>query len=237
MTGSRVVYGIFLRQNAAVLIWLRSWQRTGELLAAASIVLIIAMQAAAGEWLPPPVSISQYGVGPWGWIFSLFVLSLASSPVCAERALAGYGRGGRTARALLLIGLAGTVVMAVVRTQPGGAQTTLNAKVHMIGSILTMGCMPLGMLALLWTLGSGWRWTGVALTAAIECSLGLLLFAAAGYDTADLDPPESWAFWQAIATILCIVMVVSLVSATHQNLGRRMSDHTSAPVTRAGRGS
>jgi hypothetical protein len=210
----------------------------GESLTAASIVLFVAMQAAAGVWFPPPISVSQYGIGPWGWIFSLWVTCISLAPVCLERALARR-RTGRASlgRILLAVGLAGAFVMAVVRTQAGGAQTSLNAKVHMVGSIMTLACMPLGILALLWMLGRGWRWAGIVLTCVVACSLFLLLFAAAGYDTAGLGPHESWAFWQSVAVLTCVLLVGALAVAADQKLTNWMSDHTSEPAGSAKRSS
>lgn len=205
----------------------RGWLRAGQVLAVVSVVLCIAMQAVARQWFPPPVSMSQYGVGPWGWIFSLWAVSFSLSPVCCERSLPGRNL---VSRVQLLLGLAGTVVMAIVRTDPGGAQISINAKVHLVASIFCLAFLPLGMLATLWGLGRRWRWTGMVLVGIVAASLGLLILAAVGYDSAGMGSHRSWAFWQSVATVGCLTMVGSLALAANRTFGPLMSDHTSRPA-------
>jgi hypothetical protein len=219
-----------VRQNLTMRDWLRNWLRTGDLLAAASIVLLIAMQAVAGQWFPPPISVSQYGIGPWGWIFSLWAVSVSVSPWCLERAFPQRGWRPAVSRGLLRVGVVGAFVMAAVRTQAGGAQATWNAKVHMVGSILALGCLPLGITAALWGLGRFWRRIGLIELTAVAVSLALLLYAAAGYDTAGMGAPRSWAFWQMVAVIVSTVLILTLSAATHDASTRHMSDHTSPEV-------
>lgn len=213
---------------------MRSWLRAGQVLTVVSIALLIVVQAVAGQWFPPPVSVSQYGVGPHGWIFSVWLVVFCLAPVCLERALAlARARRVTLGRVLIVLGLVSGTVMAIVRTDAGGAQLSLNAKIHMIASICTLTFLPLGILALLWTLRGGWRWTGIVLIAAHGTSMALLLFAAAGYDTAGLGPHESWAFWQAVAVVIDIGFVVTLAVAAERAGQGSMSDHTAPTAERA----
>ena len=207
------------------------WQRTGEWFALSGLVLVLLMQAIAGQWFPPPVSVSQYGVGPYGWVFSLAVLSLALAPTLLVRALPDPSR---LSRALLWTGLAGCVVMAVIRTDPDGAQQSWNARVHMVGSIVTLTFLPLGMVAALWRLGGRWRWWAVGQTAVFAATMTLLVLAAYGHDTAGLGSHRSWALWQAVGLTVCIVLIATLTLGVRAALGPRMSDHTSLARLRSG---
>ena len=211
-------------QNAGV----DRWWRIGVVLTVVSTVAAVAMQAVAGEWFPPPVSVSQYGIGPWGWLFSVFVTTMSAAPVMLERCSM---RRPRVVRTFLLAGLAGAVVMAVVRTDSGGAQASLNAKVHMVGSIVCLTFVPLGMLMVLWLRGGTARIVGLLEIVVVEVSIGLLLAAAFGADTAGIGPTRSWALWQAVASVACVVMVVTLAVALRPSgrTGRgSLGDHTPA---------
>jgi len=191
------------------------------------------MQALAGQWFPPPVSMSQYGVGRWGWVFSLWVVSFSLAPVLLEQALP---HRSMLTRVLLLLGLTGTIVMAIVRTDAGGAQVSLNAKIHMAGSIFCMAFLPLGMLSGMWRRGVRWRWLGIAEAGFVAVTMALLLFAAAGYDTAGLSASRSWAFWQAVAVVGCLAMVGSFAVMTRRAVVPPMSDHTLSNTPRSAAG-
>ncbi len=197
-----------------------------------STVAAIAMQAVAGQWFPPPVSVSQYGIGPWGWLFSVFVVTMSAAPLVLERC---SPRPSPAVRGFLWTGLAGALVMAVVRTDTGGAQASWNAKVHMIGSIFCLAFVPLGMVTALWLRGGAARVVGLLEIAVVEVAIVLLLAAAAGLDTAGLGPTRSWAFWQAVASVVCVLMVVTMAVALRPPGGGRrelLEDHTrpDAPV-------
>lgn len=187
--------------------------RAGQLSAVVSVVSGVAMQAVSGQWLPPPISISQYGVGPDGWIFSVWATALASAPVLLGFALPARLPGVRTGRVLAVIGLVGALVMAVVRTDPGGAQESVNAQIHTAGSVAALVFLPFGMLALLWGRGRPWRALSLALLATTAVGLVLLLFAAGGADTAGLGPARSWALWQTVAVVASAVHVIVLTIA------------------------
>jgi hypothetical protein len=54
----------------------------------------------------------------------------------------------------------------------------------------------------------------------------LLLLAAVGLDTAGLGPPRSWAFWQAVAVVLCEVLTVTMAVV----VGARTSGRPGEPA-------
>jgi hypothetical protein len=190
------------------------------LLTACSTAAAVAMQAVAGQWFPPPISISQYGIGPHGWLFSVFVVTMGAAPLCFERLCA---HRQRYARVILGVGLAGAVVMALVRTDSGGAQASVNAKVHMVGAIFCLFCVPLGMFLVLWLRGGRGRLVGLMLIVGVYGAIALLLAAAAGLDTAGLGPTRSWAFWQAVAAVVSMVMVATLAAVSRPRQRERAS--------------
>src|SRR6478609_1122757 len=58
-----------------------SWLIAGRGCAAAGWVLWIAVQVVADDPFPPEISLSQYGLGDAGWLFSLWVVLLATGPL------------------------------------------------------------------------------------------------------------------------------------------------------------
>ncbi|MEO5834401.1 MAG: DUF998 domain-containing protein [Nakamurella sp.] len=202
------------------------WWRIGVGLTVLSTAAAVAMQAVAGRWFPPPVSVSQYGIGPWGWLFSVFVVTMSTAPLYLERLSA---RRPRLVRLMLWAGLAGAVVMAVVRTDSGGAQASLNAKVHMVGSIVCLTFVPLGMFALFWLRGGAARIVGFVEILLVEVSITLLLCAAFGLDTAGIGAARSWALWQAVASVASVLMVVTLSVVLRPGRDDRRN-HTGRPV-------
>lgn len=187
------------------------------LMTLAAVVLCVAVQAVAGVWFPPPISLSQYGIGPQGWIFSLWVLTLAAAPIISQSLVPQRTRWGAR---FLLVGAVGTAVMAVVRTDVGGEQGSVNAKIHMVGSILALFFIPLGVAVVLWACGRVWRWVGLIMLTAIAASLVLLLLAAAGLDTTGRGPQLSWVWWQTVAAVLDHLIVLVLGLAAWQVFSR-----------------
>ncbi|GGL93507.1 DUF998 domain-containing protein [Nakamurella endophytica] len=172
--------------------------------AAASWVLCIVMQLVAGDVLPPEVSVSQYGVGPHGWLFTLWVLSiLVTAALVTLRAV----RRPRSAAVLVAAGSVGALVMGFVRTDAGGLQQSLNAKVHMAGAVVALALLPLGFWVLLEQCGRRQRRVGRALTAATAVSLVLLVVSALGVDTAGIGAQRSWALWQSVGAVLEMVLM------------------------------
>src|SRR6476619_6622913 len=64
-----------------------SWLIAGRGCAAAGWVLWIAVQVVADDPFPPEISLSQYGLGGAGWLFSLWVVVLATGPLLLLRFL------------------------------------------------------------------------------------------------------------------------------------------------------
>lgn len=187
---------------------MRGWWFAGAAAVTAAWVLSVIVQAVARDPLPPEISVSQYGVGPHGWLFSLWMAATAAAPWClyCYRPAIGFG-----ARWWLAIGVFGTAVMAIVRTDPGGLQRSLQAKVHMAGSVLALSGLPIGILLCLLGAAVMWRRIAFGLVGLSAAALVLLLMSAAGWDTTGAGPATSWAFWQAIALIADLLLLVAQV--------------------------
>jgi hypothetical protein len=181
----------------------RAWKVAGQCCAVAGWLLWIAVQLVARDPFPPDISFSQYGLGATGWLFSVWVVVLAVAPLL----LFAYRPVPGPARWLLLIGFAGTLVMAVVRTDEGGVQMSTNATVHMVGAVIALVFVPLGTAFVLRFAARPWRWLGVGLITAAAVIGSLVLLAAAGVNTAGRGPAQDWALWQGVLVLLEMVLV------------------------------
>ena len=199
----------------------RRWYLAGIASLLLSYLLLIALQILEHDWLPPRISISQYGVGQWGWMFSLFLLGFALAPLLSDRAVPS----GRVVRVLLVIGLLGCLVMALVPTDPGGLQQSVRAKVHMGGSVLGLSMTPLGTAGALLRHRRVRAQVPVVLAAISIVGIVLLLVTATGVDTLGLGQETSWAIWQTVAAIADLVMVGVLVFAHRPDLGAGPAGH------------
>ncbi len=175
----------------------------GRCCAAAGALLWVAMQVLAGDPFPPEISVSQYGLGPSGWVFTVWALALAVAPLLLLEAAPAPG----PAAALLWMGLAGAAVMAVVRTDDGGGAMSWHAQVHMVGAIVALVFLPLGILAAIRVAGPLARRVAAVLAAAAAVVGLLVVVSAAGVDTAGLSAPRSWALWQGTLVVIDMLLV------------------------------
>ncbi len=180
-----------------------AWKIAGRACAAIAWVLWVVVQVVADDPFPPEISVSQYGVGPHGWLFTVWVVLLASSPLMLLR----YRPVPGPARWLLAVGFAGSLLMAFVRTDEGGPQMSTEAKVHMAGAIPAMVALPLGIVAAMWFAAPGWRLVSWVLAALTTVSGIAILLAAVGVDTAGRGAASSWAFWQGVSIVIDMVLV------------------------------
>lgn len=194
----------------------------GRIAAALSLVLCVLLQWLDHDFFPPKVSISQYGIGPHGWIFTLWSALVALAVLALQ--------AGRTVRRRhvshwLMAGAAGLVVMGNVRTDANGLQQSVHGSVHMLASIVALVALPIGMTLAISPSNSGWRkvsWMIVGLSA---LSLALVLLSAVGCATAGLDARRSWSLWQSVAVTSDMLLLA--VFAVNSSAPRR--DLTRAP--------
>ena len=189
------------RTRPAVSGWL------GPALVAGAWIGLLAVQIASGDYLPPTVSISQYGVGPHGWIFTVWMLCVAGS---AAAVYLSSGVHWWPAAVLIGAGVLGAVVIAVIRTDAGGLQHSWHAKVHMVGAIMTLSALPVGLALVALRLDRRLFRLALATAAVASVALILLLTAAFGVDTLGSGAPSAWAFWQSVATVAELALVTEL---------------------------
>ena len=185
------------------------WRIIGTVAAALSWLLFFAVQIVSGDFLPPAISVSQYGVGPHGWIFSCWMVANA---IAIGSLYLSLGRRETLTTTAFVVGVVGTMTMALVRTDPDGLQQSWGAKVHMIGAVLELAGMPIGMWLAMRTVSTRWGATGLAFVVGQATALALLLVAATGVPTAWTTAPKSWAFWQAVAIGLQMVQLLAFAA-------------------------
>lgn len=200
------------------------WYLAGVVSVVLSYLLLIAVQIIKHDWLPPEISFSQYGVGAWGWLFSLFLVAFAAAPLMTERAVTS----GRFVWALLVVGLFGCLVMALVPTDPGGLQESARARVHMTGSVFGLSMTPLGVAAALLRHRRVPPMLPILLAAVSTAAIALLLVSAAGVDTLGVGTVKSWAVWQTVAALADLVLV-GLMGVAHRPLASASPPATSVP--------
>jgi hypothetical protein len=208
----------------------RTFRILGWAAFAGMVVSWIAMQAVSGIWFPPPVSVSQYGVGPQGWIFSLFLLCIGAGMICWYR----VSDRPRSALVLVVVGVVGCVVAAVVRTDSGGLQASWHAKVHMVGGSLLLVALPLAVWRMLRL-----RSRALAVLSGAGCwvmgaALVLLLVAAFGVNTLGIESHRAWALWQGVAMLVGMVLAVLVgvgLSASEASVHARTDPRETATVS------
>lgn len=175
----------------------------GRWCAAVGWLLWVLMQVLADDPFPPEISVSQYGLGAFGWVFTAWALTLAAAPLLLLRAAPVPG----PAAALLWVGFAGAAVMAIVRTDDGGGAMSWHAQVHMVGAVVALVFLPLGILFAL--RGAAPRARGVAAVLAGAAAVvgTLVLMSAAGVDTAGWGAARSWALWQGTLVVIEMLLV------------------------------
>ena len=184
------------------------WLTVGRVATLAAIVFCLLLQWINHDWFPPEVSVSQYGIGPRGWVFTTWSALLAVSVLALTRGGPDLGvRRTRLVYCWLAAGSAGLVVMGIVRTDAGGAQQSWHARTHMVGSILALLALPVGILLAIGWARVRWRRAAVVCAAVSAVALLLVLAAALGAPTPGMDAQHSWAFWQAVAVTADMLLV------------------------------
>ncbi len=206
------------------------WLVVGRVSAALSFPICVLLQALHHDFFPPEISVSQYGTGPTGWVFTLWTVTLSLAVLALV--IGGpelYSARAHGAHLWLAIGSSGLLVMGVVRTDVGGAQHSWHAKVHTAASIVGLLAIPIGMaLALSWA-RTWWRRAAWSLVVLSDAALLLVLVSAFGVATPGLDAPHSWALWQAVAVTVDMVFVGVFALAGFSGQRRPTEDGASLP--------
>ncbi len=193
---------------------------TALFLMSAGTVSLLAMQAVRGDWFPPEVSISQYGVGEYGWMLTMTLLLLA---VASALLLWGADRqsAARDWRVILpwAVWTVVLVVMAFVPTNEWPAPLTTTGKIHQGAAIFGLFFAPIGAVFMAGlgrrdapnTVAARARATAIACAGLSWFFLGLLLLTNIDVDITGLGYQRAWSLHQTLAVVLDIVMVFALI--------------------------
>lgn len=183
-------------------------------------ISVLAMQAVSGDWFPPEVSISQYGVGEHGWMLTMTLLFFAGASALL---LWGAERQTPTRQWSFtlpwMVWIVALIVMAFVATNEWPAPLTLTGKVHQGAAVFGLFFAPIGAVLMV---GIGRRDVPNTLAAragatAVACAglswffLSLLLLTNIDIDITGLGYQRAWSVHQTVAVVLDIVMVFALI--------------------------
>ena len=206
-------------------------------------VSVVAMQAVGGDWFPPEVSISQYGVGEYGWMLTMTLLFLAGASTLLLWAAFRQGPGRRWQVALpWTVWILALIVMAFVPTNEWPAPLSLTGQVHQAAAVCGLFAAPIGAVLMVGPLARG-NATGPAARARIIVIvsavlswffLGLLLLSNIDVDVTGLGYQRAWSLHQTIAVVLDIVMSFALIICQRarvdlETVGLGNSPPTSSP--------
>lgn len=200
----------------------------GLLAMTAGAISVLAMQAVSGDWFPPDVSISQYGVGNNGWMLTVTLLFPA---VASALLLWGAERQAPVRQWSVIlpwtVWILALVVMAFVPTNEWPAPLTMTGKVHQAAAICGLFFAPIGAVLMVGIRGRA-EPSIVAARAravAIACAglswffLGLLLLTNIDVDVTGLGYKRAWSLHQTLAVVVDIGMVFALIICFRARVG------------------
>ncbi|MBA3800325.1 MAG: DUF998 domain-containing protein [Geodermatophilaceae bacterium] len=207
----------------------------------AGALSIVALQLVSRDWFPPEVSISQYGVGEYGWMLTATLLCFAgASALLLWGAMRQSPRLGWPVIAPWTLWIAGLVVMALIPTNEWPAPLTLTGQIHQAAAICGLFFAPIGAVlmvrpAIHSETRTGRRARGVVISSGLLSwfFLGLLLLTNIDIDITGLGYLRAWSLHQTIAVLFDIVMVFALIVCLRAGVGvgsssRRLGSSPSA---------
>lgn len=193
----------------------RTLDRAALWLMHAAIVSSIVMQAGKGDFLPPKVSMSQYGVGPFGWTFTITLILLAVGSVAIAIAdLRRLPAPPRAATTLTAVWAICVVLTALIPADPDQSMPTLTGRAHTLFASLALIVLPIAAVIRV-TLArrqppKALRTCMCVIAFMSELSLGLLVLAAMGIDLTGLGPHSAWALYESSSVVLDVVLTYLL---------------------------
>lgn len=183
-------------------------------------ISVLAMQAVSGDWFPPDVSISQYGVGQHGWMLTMALLFLAGASATLLWA-ADRQAATRQWSFILpwMVWIVALTVMAFVATNEWPAPLTLTGKIHQAAAVCGLFFAPIGAVLMVGldrrdvpnTIAARARATALACAGLSWLFLSLLLLTNIDIDITGLGYRRAWSLHQTVAVVLDIVMVFALI--------------------------
>lgn len=181
----------------------------------ATIVSSIVMQIGKDDFLPPKVSMSQYGVGPFGWTFTVTLILLAAGSM--TMLIADVRRLPVPPRAVLIlisVWSVCVVLTALVPADPDQSMPTLTGRAHTLFASLALIVLPVAAVIRA-TIArrrppKPLRVAICVIALASETSLALLVVAANGVDLTGLGPHSAWALYESSSVVLDVILVYLL---------------------------
>ncbi len=201
---------------------------------------LLAMQAVRGDWFPPEVSISQYGVGETGWMLTMTLLLMA---LASALLLVGhYRQAGAPTLSVLLpwtIWTLALVVMAFVPTNEWPGPLSLTGQIHQGAAIFGLFFAPIGAVAMagIARRDSPKSTAARARVVAIACAglswffLTLLVLTNIDIDVTGLGYQDAWSLHQTVAVVLDIIVVFALIICLRARERRTTAQATPSWVT------
>jgi hypothetical protein len=157
--------------------------------AALALVALAALHVLKPEIHPARTMISQYALGPYGWVMAVFFGGLAAASACLFAALIPNVSSvlGRTGLALLLLAGVGLAMAARFPMDPvstPSAQMSFSGRMHGVAFMIGVPCQLLAVLVLSLTLGKQ------------AAQASLLLLALTG------------VIWLSLAVVLTVMLIV-----------------------------
>jgi len=144
-----------------------------------SIIALALLHVLRPDYAPASNFISNYAVGPFGWIMATWFLAQAGGMLLLS---AGLSRSGlrspasRMAMFLMVIAALGLVVSAIFPTDIPGAPDTRAGDIHDNSFLVIVGCVLLMSLLLPIGFGSHPRWRSFRATAWTLAALIIIAF-------------------------------------------------------------
>ncbi|MEO9198595.1 MAG: DUF998 domain-containing protein [Antricoccus sp.] len=179
-------------------------------LAGLCVVGTISMQIVKHDWLPPTDSLSQYGVGKNGWVFSVAVGALGATSVTVGLLARALGRPLITT-IMLGVGGAGFIIDGLVPADAAASHPTIYGHIHLVAAVFGVVLVPVAAVVLCWQYRSK-TFPMVTIVVSVGCiiTLILLLFAAADLALFGQSQEYMWALYQTIALIGTLIVLYLL---------------------------
>lgn len=176
------------------------------------VIAAVAMQVVRGDFFPPENSMSQYGVGPDGWIFtiavSFFGLGSLIFAVAGRQNRPAVSVGSTTFLALWAVCM---ILMGIIPADANASMPSLAGRTHMILAGLALIALPLAGF-IQFNVASSRPAIAVQIIGSILCvlselSLVLLLLTNVDIDITGLGQRDAWALYQSISVVADVAII------------------------------
>jgi hypothetical protein len=144
-----------------------------------AVLALLLMHVLRPDYTPVNHMVSDYAVGPYGWVMTTSFLAMSLGCLMLGLGLARGGPSSVAARlGTFLLGICsiGLVVSAIFPTDLDGAPSTRTGDIHTISFLVNVGCIMLASVLLSVSFGSDSRWRPYQPTAATLALLIVLAF-------------------------------------------------------------